>query len=80
MPSTLTDHPPCRMRRRDLLCLLPAAVACGHLAAAPPPLTPLGLMVLVAGADVDALQVARLAALGRGVGLCCRAGELPGRS
>lgn len=72
MPSTLTNHPPRRLRRRDLLCLLPAAVACGRPAAAPSPLTALGLMVLVAGADVDPLQVARLAALGRGIGLLPR--------
>lgn len=72
MPSTLTNHPFRRLRRRNLLCLLPATLACSQPAAAAPPLTPLGLMVLVAGSDVDALQVARLAALGRGVGLLPR--------
>lgn len=73
MPSTLNDHPSARLRRRDLLCLLPAAMACSRpAAAAPTTSTRLGLMVLVAGADVDALQVARLAAMGRSVGLLPR--------
>lgn len=66
MPSILRDHPSCCLRRRDLLCL-PTALAVPAWSADAPAVS--GLMLLVAGPDVGAVQVSRLVALGRGVDL-----------